>query len=200
MTEESEILEALRGRVLRGLEALRGASGWVIGVGAVLIVLGVLALGSQAFATLATVTLVGVAMCLAGLVEIVHGFRQRGTGRAPFWVLLGALYLVCGILVLRNPTLAAGVLTLMLGAGLAASGIVRIALAFQVRQVTDAWGWLAASGAATLLLGLVVLLQWPASSLTILGLLLGIDLLFAGFGWVRVGLGLRRLTGPVASA
>ncbi|AWM78804.1 hypothetical protein HYN04_09380 [Phenylobacterium parvum] len=193
-------MEALRGRVLRGLEALRGASGWVIGVGAVLIVLGVLALGSQAFATLATVTLVGVAMCLAGLVEIVHGFRQRGTGRAPFWVLLGALYLVCGILVLRNPTLAAGVLTLMLGAGLAASGIVRIALAFQVRQVTDAWGWLAASGAATLLLGLVVLLQWPASSLTILGLLLGIDLLFAGFGWVRVGLGLRRLTGPVASA
>jgi uncharacterized membrane protein HdeD (DUF308 family) len=200
MTDETEILEALRGRVLRGLEALRGASGWVIGVGAVLIVLGLLALGSQAFATLATVTLVGVAMCLAGLVEIVHGFRQRGTGRAPFWVLLGALYLVCGILVLRNPTLAAGVLTLMLGAGLAASGIVRIALAFQVRQVTDAWGWLAASGAATLLLGVLVLLQWPASSLTILGLLLGIDLLFAGFGWVRVGLGLRRLTAPVASA
>ena len=200
MTEEAEILEALRGRVLRGLEALRGASGWVIGVGAALIVLGALALGSQAFATLATVTLVGVAMCLAGLVEIVHGFRQRGTGRAPFWVLLGALYLVSGILVLRNPTLAAGVLTLMLGAGLAASGIVRIALAFQVRQVTDAWGWLAASGAATLLLGLVILLQWPASSLTILGLLLGIDLLFAGFGWVRVGLALRRLTAPVAAA
>jgi uncharacterized membrane protein HdeD (DUF308 family) len=200
VTDETEILEALRGRVLRGLEALRGASGWILGVGAALIVLGGLALGSLAFATLATVTLVGVAMCLAGIVEILHGFRQRGTGRAPFWVLLGALYLVCGVLVLRNPTLAAGVLTLMLGAGLAASGIVRIALALQVRQVTDAWGWLAASGAATIMLGLVVLLLWPASSLTALGLLLALDLLVAGFGWIQVGLALRRLTAPAAGA
>lgn len=200
MSEETEILEALRGRVLRGLEALRGASGWIIGVGVALIVLGLFALGSLAFATLATVTLVGVAMAGAGIVELVHGFRQRGTGRAPFWLLLGLLYLVGGVIVLRNPTLAAGALTLVLGAAFAASGVVRIALALQVRQVTDAWGWLAASGAATIMLGLVILLLWPASSLTALGLLMGLDLLVSGFGWVQVGLALRRLTAPVAAA
>lgn len=199
MTDEGEILEALRGRVLRGLQALRGASGWIIGVGVALIVLGVFALGSLAFATLATVTLVGVAMVGAGIVELVHGFRQRGTGRAPFWLLLGLLYLVGGVIVLRNPTLAAGALTLVLGAAFAASGIVRIALALQVRQVTDAWGWLAASGAATIMLGLVLLLLWPASSLTALGLLMALDLMVSGFGWVQVGLALRRLTAPVAA-
>ena len=143
--------------------------------------------------------MVGVAMAAAGVVEIVHGVQQRGTGRAPLWILLGLLYLAGGYIVLRNPTLAAGALTLMLGGALAASGIVRIALALQVRQVTDAWGWLAASGAATIMLGLVLLLLWPASSLTALGLLLALDLLVAGFGWIQVGLALRRLTAPVAA-
>lgn len=200
MTDEREILEALRERALLGLESLRGASGWILGVGVALILLGVLALSSLTVATFATVAMVGVAMLLAGVVEVAHGFRQRGTGRAAFWVLLGLLYIACGVLVLKNPVLAAGALTLMLGAALAASGIVRIALAFQVRQVTRAWGWLAASGAATILLGLVILLHWPASSLTLLGLLLGLDLLVAGFGWVQVGLALRRLTAPVAKA
>lgn len=200
MTDDREMLEVLREHAIKGLEALRGAASWVIGVGVALIVLGVLALGSLAFATLATVTLVGVAMLAAGLVEVVHGFRQRGTGHAILWILLGVLYVAGGVLVLRNPGLAAGALTLMLGAALAASGVVRIALALQVRQVTDAWGWLAASGAATIMLGLVVLLLWPASSLTALGLLLAVDLLVAGLGWVQVGLALRRLTAPVAGS
>lgn len=199
MSDENGTLEGLRERTLKGLETLRGASGWVIGVGAALVVLGVAALFSLGVATAATVTLVGVAMLLAGVVEVVHGFRQRGTGRMALWILLGALYIACGVLVLRNPVLAAGVLTLMLGAALIASGVVRVVIALQVRQVTKAWGWLAASGVATGVLGGIILLRWPASSQTTLGLLLGLDLLLAGLGWVLVGLALRRLTARVAN-
>jgi len=199
MSEENNPLEVLRERALKGLETLRGASGWIIGVGCALAVLGVLALCSLGVATVATVTVVGIAMLLAGVVEVVHGFRQRGTGRIALWILLGALYIACGVLVLRNPILAAGVLTLMLGAALVASGVVRVVLALQVRQVTKAWGWLAASGVATGVLGGIILLRWPASSLTTLGLLLGLDLLFAGLGWLLVGLALRRLTARVAN-
>ena len=199
MSEENNPLEVLRDRTLKGLETLRGASGWVIGVGAALVVLGVAALFSLGVATAATVTLVGVAMLLAGVVEVVHGFRQRGTGRMALWILLGGLYIACGVLVLRNPVLAAGVLTLMLGAALIASGVVRVVIALQVRQVTKAWGWLAASGVATGVLGGIILLRWPASSQTTLGLLLGLDLLLAGLGWVLVGLALRRLTARVAN-
>jgi uncharacterized membrane protein HdeD (DUF308 family) len=199
MSEENRTLEGLRERTLKGLETLRGASGWVIGVGCALVVLGVAALFSLGVATAATVTLVGVAMLLAGVVEVVHGFRQRGTGRIALWILLGALYIACGVLVLRNPVLAAGALTLMLGAALIASGVVRVVIALQVRQVTKAWGWLAASGVATAVLGGIILLRWPASSHTTLGLLLGLDLLLAGLGWVLVGLALRRLTARVAN-
>jgi uncharacterized membrane protein HdeD (DUF308 family) len=46
----------------------------------------------------------------------------------------------------------------------------------------------------TLFLGLVILAHWPVSSLYILGLFLGIDLILAGVGWISVGLGLKART------
>ena len=49
------------------------------------------------------------------------------------------------------------------------------------------WIWVVLSGAITLLLGLVTLAHWPVSSLYILGLFLGIDLIFAGVSWISVG-------------
>ena len=54
------------------------------------------------------------------------------------------------------------------------------------------WIWVVLSGAITLLLGLLILARWPVSSLYILGLFLGIDLIMAGAGWIGVGFGLRR--------
>jgi uncharacterized membrane protein HdeD (DUF308 family) len=44
----------------------------------------------------------------------------------------------------------------------------------------------------TVLLGVLILARWPVSSLYILGLFLGIDLIMAGASWVGIGLGLRR--------
>jgi len=52
----------------------------------------------------------------------------------------------------------------------------------------------ALSSVITLFLGLVILAHWPVSSLYILGLFLGIDLILAGVGWISVGLGLKART------
>jgi uncharacterized membrane protein HdeD (DUF308 family) len=82
-------------------------------------------------------------------------------------------------------------LTLFLGAALVVSGIMRIILAFSVHQEAP-WIWMLLSGAVTLVLGCVILARWPVSSLYILGLFLGIDLILAGAGWIGLGLGLRR--------
>ena len=82
-------------------------------------------------------------------------------------------------------------LTLVLGFALIASGIMRIALAFSMKEEMP-WVWVALSGAITFLLGLIILAHWPVSGLYILGLFLGIDLIIAGLGWIGIGLGLRR--------
>ena len=54
------------------------------------------------------------------------------------------------------------------------------------------WGWVAFSGAVSILLGVMIVAQWPASSLFVLGLFLGIDLIFIGSGWITMGLALKK--------
>ena len=42
------------------------------------------------------------------------------------------------------------------------------------------WGWQVADGLVTLALGLLVLAEWPGSGLWVIGLFVGIDLIFYG--------------------
>ena len=162
----------------------------VVAVGVVLMLCGGLALTAVVAATIASVFLVGAAMMIAGASEIVHAFGVRDWSRFFLWVALGILYTLAGLAAFVNPGLAAGVLTLLLGAGLVASGILRIVLAAEMREGRF-WGWVAASGLITVLLGVMILFRWPESSLYVLGLFLGLDLLFAGAGWLAMGLALR---------
>jgi uncharacterized membrane protein HdeD (DUF308 family) len=106
------------------------------------------------------------------------------------WILLGLLYVVAGVLTLENPFLAAVVLTLVLGATLVASGFTRIVLAFNMKDGAH-WTWVVLSGVVTLVLGAVILSGWLISSVYVLGLFLGIDLIIVGMSWVRLGMDLQ---------
>jgi uncharacterized membrane protein HdeD (DUF308 family) len=174
-----------------GLEPLRAKSGWMIALGVVYIIAGIIALGSVVLATVATVFVVGIMMVIAGVAEVINAFQIKTWGRFLLWLLLGALYIVAGFITFENPLLAAAILTLFLGIALIASGIMRIVLAFSMQAVMP-WIWVLLSGVITLLLGLVIVAHWPVSSLYILGLFLGIDLVLAGASWIGIGLGLKR--------
>ena len=174
-----------------GLEPLRLKSGWIIALGVVYTVAGIIALGSVVLATVATVFVVGIMMLIAGVAEVINAFQVKTWGKFIFWLLLGALYIVAGFLTFENPLLAAAILTLFLGISLIASGIMRILLAFSMQKATP-WVWVLLSGVITLLLGLIIVAHWPVSGVYILGLFLGIDLLFAGAGWIGIGLGVKR--------
>lgn len=172
---------------------LRDKWGWVVGIGVALLVCGLLALGNMILATFAVVVFAGWMMIISGVIEIVHGFRMQTWGKFFLEVLVGVLYVVAGVFVLMAPPAAAAVLTLIARAAFAASGIVRIIMAFQMQSGTP-WIWVALSGAVTTLLGALVLAQWPYSGLYVLGLFFGVDLVFAGIGWIGVGLALRSKT------
>jgi len=174
-----------------GLAPLRAKSGWVVALGVVYVITGLIALGSVVFATVVTVFVVGVMMLLAGVAEVISAFQIKSWGKFLLWVLLGVLYIVAGFATFENPLLAAALLTLLLGFALIASGVMRIVLAFSMKQEMP-WVWVAVSGVITLLLGLIILAHWPVSGLYILGLFLGIDLIIAGLGWIGIGLGLKR--------
>ena len=174
------------------LAPLRAKWGWIVALGVVYLVAGVIALGSVMAATVASVLVVGVMMVIAGVAEVIHSFQIKTWGRFLFWLALGILYIIAGFVAWDNPLLTAVWLTLFLGAALVASGIVRIFLGFNMRAGSP-WAWVVVSGLITLVLGLIILAHWPLSSVYALGIFLGVDLVFAGASWIGLGMGLRNV-------
>ena len=173
------------------IETLRAKWGWIVALGVIYSVAGLIALGSVLTATVASVFIVGIMMLIAGVAEVINAFQVKTWGKFLFWVLLGVLYIVAGFVTFENPLFAAALLTLLLACALIVSGIMRIILGFSMKRGMP-WIWVVLSGVVTLLLGLIILNHWPVSSLYILGLLLGIDLVFAGASWIGMGLSLRK--------
>src|SRR3984885_6417589 len=173
------------------LAPLRAKWGWIVALGVVYLLAGLIALGSVVMATVASVFVVGVMMIVAGVAEVFSAFQIKSWGKFLLWVLPGVLYIIAGFVTFENPLLAAALLTLILGASLVASGIMRIILAFSMKQETP-WIWIVLSGVITLLLGLLILAHWPVSSIYVLGLFLVIDLVMAGASWIGIGFGLHR--------
>ena len=178
-------------QVISDTAQLRAKSGWIVALGVVYLIVGFIALGSVVMATVASVLVVGVMMIIAGVAEVFSAFQIKSWGKFLLWALLGVLYIIAGFVTFENPLLAAALLTLILGASLVASGIMRIILAFSMKRETP-WILVLVSAVITLLLGLLILAHWPVSSLYILGVFLGIDLVIAGAAWIGLGFGLRR--------
>ncbi|WP_454689887.1 HdeD family acid-resistance protein [Achromobacter aloeverae] len=169
---------------------LRAKWGWIVGLGVIFLVTGFIALGSVVMATVASVYMVGIMMLISGVAEVIHAFQIKSWSKCLLWALLGVLYIVAGFVTFQNPLLAATLFTLVLGAVLVVSGIMRIVLAVNMQSAAPR-GWIILSGCITLILGLLILSHWPTSSLYILGTLLAIDLIFAGIGWIGLGFSLR---------
>ena len=105
---------------------------------------------------------------------------------------IGALYVVGGVFRDNESRCSRpSALTLLLGMLLIVAGVFRIVLAMQMRSGSS-WGWVALSGVITLLLGAIIVLHWPVSSLYTLGIFLGVDLVIAGVSWLTAGLAFRR--------
>ena len=176
------------------VRALRARWGWLVALGIIFMIAGVIALGSVVTATVSAVWIVGIMMVMGGVAEIIAAFSVKEWGKAIFVGLVGALYVAAGVIAFESPLLAAAVLTLLLGIALMVGGIVRMFLAWHMREAGKPWGWVVVSGIISLLLGLMIVVQWPYSGLYVLGIFLGIDLIFIGSSWLTIGLALRRRT------
>ncbi len=165
--------------------------GWIVALGALFILGGVVALFNTFVATIVAVFYIAAAMVVAGAWEIVTAFQMRPRGRAVLWGVVGALTVFAGFATVRFPVLAAVSLTALVGALLVAGGVFKLVLAYQLRDLSR-WQMIAVAGVLSLLLGLMVVAEWPMSGLYVLGLFLGVNLLFEGVSWVAMGLAARR--------
>src|SRR5262249_27190901 len=158
---------------------LRARWAWFAALGAGFVLLGAIAFGSLATATIASVLVNGVVMIIAGIAEIAIGLHMKSWSRLVLLCAAGTLLAVAGVFCFVNPLLAAAALTLCLGAALCATGLVRIYVASQMGSEAP-WQVAIFSGLVTFFLGVVILAGWPVSGWYVLGLFLAVDLVFYG--------------------
>lgn len=175
-------------------EELRRHSGWFVGLGVVLIVLGVIAIAYDMFTTIASVLVFGWLLLLGGVAEIVHGVQTHRWGGFFLHLLTGLLFLVAGLLFVANPLQGALSLTLFLGAFFLVGGVFEVIGALRLRA--PHWGWAVLGGAITAVLGLLLWMQWPWSGLWFIGFAVGVNMLFRGWAWVMLGTLARRAAEP----
>lgn len=178
-----------------GRKLSRGFSGLAL-LGALLVVAGLVGLVYTGVATLTSMILFGWLLLVGGLVGLLHAIQSRGTNYFWLGVVVAALNIAAGVVVIRHPHGTAEALTMFAALLFLTGGVFRLVGSAVVRG--PQFGWTLLQGAFGLLLGLLVLFDWPHSSLYVLGCFFSLALLFDGLGLIAIGVGGRRIVSMVS--
>ena len=171
------------------LHSLRNQWWWFLLLGIALVVLGSLCITDPLVPTLASVVILGFLLMAAGIMQIVGAFWAGKWSGMLLHLLIGVLYTVVGYMIVDSPEVNMVLITKFIAIFLIISGGFRIISALAVRF--QDWGWSLLNGGVTLLLGIIINRQLPEAALWVIGLFIGIELIFSGWTWVMVALGLR---------
>jgi uncharacterized membrane protein HdeD (DUF308 family) len=183
MNETPQPLVGLYGYSVADFQKNRG---WFLALGILLIVGGTLAIIYDVAATLLSVLFFGWLLIIVGAIEAVQSFWQPRWGGFFLHLIVGILAVVVGFHLVSSPIQGALVLTLIMAIYFMVIGIIRIVTAMAMRF--PGWGWVLFSGIVTFILGILIKSQWPATGLWIIGLFIGIDLIFSGWSYVMLSL------------
>jgi len=158
---------------------IRKRSDWAMVMGIVTIIIGAFMMLYPFATATATTIFFGWSLIVAAIANFVFAFTAKGAG--PFFVkiLLAIVYGVAGVALLANPILGVAALTLALGTMLIIQSGIELAFAILYRKELPL-GWMLIDGLLSLALGLMIVFQWPVSSIWVVGTMVGAGVLFAG--------------------
>lgn len=177
-----------------GVEELRKHRGWFLALGIALIILGTFALGATVAATLASIMVIAWILIISGVAHLADAFQTRAWRGVVWHVLLGLIDLLVGAWLLINPAVGAIKVTLILAIFFIIEGIVQI-MAGVAGKLPNR-GWQIFSGLITVLLGVLVISEWPYSGVWFLGMCLGIGLIFRGWSLIALSMVAKRMGAP----
>jgi uncharacterized membrane protein HdeD (DUF308 family) len=180
------------------VDIVRQASTLSIVWGVLLIVLGMVALGSPFLAAVAVNAAVAWLIVLAGAVHVMLAFRVHGAGSVIWKLLVGVAYICFGGYVILHPLLGVVSLTLLLASLFLIEGILNVVLFFKMRSLGGS-SWLLVDGIITLVLGLMIYMQWPSSSAWAIGTLVGVSMIISGVARVMMSLGVRKAAQAISA-
>lgn len=173
------------------VEKLRRNWGWFLLFGIALVLLGMAAISASILTTVVSVIVLGSLLLTGGILQCIYAFWTHPWSGFLFSLLAGLLYSVVGLMFLLHPMQSAVSLTLLLAAFYIVGGIFRSIASIYLRF--ELWGWALLSGLIKFILGLLIMMGWPETGLWVIGLFIGIDLIFYGWFWVLLALSMRSL-------
>lgn len=165
------------------------AQSWkaLMAIGVIAIVIGCIAILIPAVAAVGTAIFIGWILVIAGAFLVAGAFASASAGGVVLRLLWAALTVVVGVWLILEPHNGTLTLTLVLGIYFLLMGLARTTVAFLGRGQPNA-GLVGLSGVAGLLIGILILVKFPSSADWAIGLLVGIDLIFAGWTLTSIAL------------
>ena len=180
-----------------GLQDIKRNRGWYIALGLLLLILGVVAIGSTYLLAKVSVIFLGWLLIVGGITQSVHAFwKERGWSGFFIDLMAGLLYAIAGALIIANPKMAALTLALMIAFFLIFEGLFRIVAAIAVRYPN--WAWMLLHGVVSLALGVMIWSGWPATGLRVIGLFVGIHIIMNGWTTLMLGLAAKHIPDEAA--
>ena len=164
--------------------------------GIAMTVIGLIAISSGTatfFLSVITVVTFGFLLMFGGAAQVVSAFWVGKWRGLLIHLLIGVFYFVVGYMIVDSPPDSLAAITLLLAAFLVVAGIFRVVIALWERF--DGWGWVLLNGIISALLGVMIHEGWPQSSLFVIGLFVGIELILNGISWIVLAFSLRRPAG-----
>ena len=165
--------------------------GWFLAFGIALMLLGLTAIIRSVAATVVSMVFFGWLLLFGGVIELVDLFMVGHWAGFFLHLLAAVLLIVTGILFVSRPVLSAEVVTFVMSFFFLAGGLYEVIASLWSH--VQGWGWQLLDGVLSMLLGGLLLLQWPFSGLWVIGFFVGIHLFVRGLGWIAVALALRKM-------
>ncbi|HVP43850.1 MAG TPA: HdeD family acid-resistance protein [Terriglobales bacterium] len=181
------------------LQQAKKNAGWLVFLGIVEIVAGVLGILAPFVAGVAVTVMVGFMLMVAGGARVVGAFKAQSFGAGALTFMWGLLLLVTGFYFVVRPGIGLESLTLVVMIVLFVDGILRVILAFHMKPVKG-WGWMLVGGILSILFAVMIWRQFPASSLWVVGTLAGFSMISNGFTTVSVASAARKVATVAAAA
>src|SRR5262249_8824317 len=177
----------------------RRSNTWFVLGAIVMVIAGVLAISLPLATTTVLSILLAWLLIAAGIGHLIAAFRFESFASFVWELLVATAAIFAGAFMRTHPTMAPITLTFVLAILFLASGISEFALFFRVRSAPRS-GWILLNAMVDIIIGLVVLRDWPANSLWLLGVLVGISLLVAGISRLVFSMKVRQRLGGATPA
>ena len=171
---------------------------WMLSLGIVMVILGVIGLGMTVLFNEIVVMYFGFLLLFGSGVQLMQAFRAEAWKGRVWHVLIALVYIVGGIIAVTEPVIAGMTLALLIAWTLIVIGVLRLFMGLQMRGA-NGWLWTLLGGVLSVVLGVMIINEWPQSGLWVIGLFVAIEILFAGWSQIMIALAAKNYTAKDAA-